>query len=147
LFAFLLMPALLAGSPPSPPTSLQLAAAPNIESITAEELKSKLLKNELVTILDVRNSDAYSTSADRIKGAIHVKTRRLKYRLGMQPLKGIPRDRTVVTYCSCPHDESALNAAKILMDAGFTQVRALRGGWQEWMKVKGPTEPRPKGVN
>lgn len=140
LFAFLLIPSSTIGSE-------QLPATPNIEIITAEELKSKLLKHELVTIFDVRNSDAYSTSNDRIKGAIHVKTRRLKYRLGLEPLKGIPKDRTVVTYCSCPHDESAINAAKVLLDAGFTQVRALKGGWQEWLKVKGPIEARPRGTN
>jgi rhodanese-related sulfurtransferase len=129
------------------PARAQLTAAPNIESITAEELKAKILKNEQVTIFDVRNSEAYSTSNDRIKGAIHVKTRRLKYRLGMEPLKGIPKDRTIITYCSCPHDESAINAAKVLMEAGFTQVRTLKGGWQEWLKVKGPIEARPKGTN
>jgi rhodanese-related sulfurtransferase len=78
-----------------------------------------------------------------IKGSIHVKLRRLKYRLGFSPLKDIPKDREVVTYCACPADESALSAAEILMDSGFKKVRALKGGWQEWLKISGQVEKRP----
>jgi rhodanese-related sulfurtransferase len=118
--------------------------APEIPMITAEELKAKLIQNEPVAIIDVRATSNYASSKDQIKGAIHVKLRRLKYRLGLSPLKDIPKDREVVTYCACPNDESAISAAEILMSSGFKRVRALKGGWVEWQKIKGPVESLPR---
>jgi rhodanese-related sulfurtransferase len=118
--------------------------APQIALITADELKAKLARNEPVAIIDVRATSNYAESETKIKGSIHVKLRRLKYRLGFSPLKDIPRDREVVTYCACPADQSALSAAQVLLDFGFTRVRALKGGWYEWLKVNGQVEARAK---
>ena len=118
--------------------------SPTIERITAEELKAKLAKNEPVTILDVRGTDSYVSSDNRIKGSIHVKLRRLHYRLSFPPLKTVPRNSEVVTYCACPNDESSIRAAQILMDAGFKRVRVLEGGWQMWLRARGQVAARPK---
>lgn len=115
-----------------------------VDFITAQELKSKIAQNELVTIIDVRSTSSYAASEDKIKGAIHVKLRRLKARLAFPPLKSVPRDSVVVTYCACPSDESSVRAAKVLTDAGFKRVRVLKGGWQEWLKANGQVEARPK---
>lgn len=111
--------------------------------VSAEQLKAKLARNEPVTIIDVRDTDSYLNNS-RIKGSIHVKLRRLSYRLTMAPLKDASRDSEVVTYCACPHDEASIRAAQILMDSGFKRVRVLQGGWQMWLKANGQTEPRPR---
>jgi len=111
--------------------------------ISAEQLKAKLARNEAVTIIDVRNTESYINN-NRIKSSIYVKERRLSYRLSMPPLKDIPRDREVVTYCACPHDEASIRAAQKIMDAGFKRVYVLQGGWLMWLKVNGQTEPRPR---
>jgi len=116
-----------------------------VDLITVEELKTKVTANEPVVIIDVRGSESYANSDSKIKGAIHVNLRRLKFRLGFAPLKDVPKDREVVTYCACPSEESALKAAQVLLENGFKRVRALKGGWQEWQKAGGPTEPRPRG--
>jgi rhodanese-related sulfurtransferase len=116
-----------------------------VDFITAEELKAKLDKNERVTVIDVRATSAYVDSDRKIKGAIHLKLRRLKYRLSFAPLKGVPRDSEVVTYCACANDEASIRAVQILAEAGFKRPRALKGGWQAWLKVSGQTELRPKG--
>ena len=50
--------------------------APEIEFVTAQELKAKLDRNEPVTIIDVRATNTYIGSDVKIKGAIHVKSRR-----------------------------------------------------------------------
>jgi rhodanese-related sulfurtransferase len=113
--------------------------------MTAEELKARMDQNQKVTVIDVRATEAYVDSDKRIKGAIHVKLRRLKHRLGFAPLKDVPRDSEVVAYCACPNDEASIRAVQILLDAGFKRPRALKGGWQAWLKVSGQTEPRPKG--
>ncbi|HZE68974.1 MAG TPA: rhodanese-like domain-containing protein [Pyrinomonadaceae bacterium] len=117
-----------------------------IELITAEELKAKLTKNEPVAIIDVRASSEFSNSENRIKGAIHVKLRKLRYRLGMRPLSNLPHDREIVTYCACPSDESSMRAAQVLAAAGFSHVRVLKGGWNEWLKVNGPVDSKPKAL-
>ena len=117
-----------------------------VEFITAEELKAKLAKNEPVTVIDVRGSTSVIESGNKIKGAVYVKLRRLKYRLGFPPLKDVPRNREVVTYCACPNDESSVRAAALLREAGFSRVRVLKGGWVVWKKANGQVEPMARGM-
>jgi len=116
------------------------------EFIMAEELKAKLAKNEPVTVIDVRGSSSLLSADNKIKGAIYVKLRRLKYRLGFPPLKNVPHNREVVTYCACPNDESSVKAAQILRESGFTRVRVLKGGWVFWKKANGQIEPMARGM-
>lgn len=118
--------------------------APAVNFITAEELKRKISKNEPLTIIDVRSSGAFSESEDKIKGAIRVKLRKLKSRLAVPPLKNVPHDREVITYCACSSDEASIRAAQILSESGFKRVRALQNGWQGWLQAKGPLEPRAR---
>ena len=123
----------------------QTPAAPAFETITADELKTKVTSNHPVTIIDVRSSEGYAASTTTVKGALHFKVRKLKTRLAYAPLKDLPKDREIVTYCACPKDESSIAAAQVLQAGGFTRVKVLQGGWTEWLRVKGPTQPKPKG--
>src|SRR4030095_12662134 len=109
-----------------------------VDMITAEELKGKMASNQPVTIIDVRSSEGYAASTTTIKGAIHFKTRKLKYRLSYPPLKDVPKDREIVTYCACPKDQSSISAAQILQSSGFTNVKVIQGGWSEWQQENGP---------
>lgn len=126
------------------PTQVKPEQPREIERITAEELKAKLAKNEPVMIIDLRAVDSFITSPSKIKGSIHMKARRLSYRLGFSPFKDLPRDREIVTYCACPSDEISIRAAHVLLDAGFKRVRVLKGGWQAWLKAGGQLESKPK---
>lgn len=132
-----------AGNHPQP--FLEQAGSAEVQLITADELKTRMAKNEPLTIVDVRSTNSYIESGDKIKGAIHVKLRRLRSRLASPPLKTVPRDRETITYCACPSDQASIEAAKVLMAAGFKRVRVLKGGWLGWLKTNGPVEPRPKG--
>ena len=124
--------------------TVQAQTPPAVETITAEELKAKLAGNQPVTIIDVRSSEGYAASATTIKGAIHFKARKIQSRLKYAPLKDLPKDREIVTYCACPKDQSSISAAQILQASGFKRVRVLQGGWNEWLRANGPVEPRPK---
>lgn len=124
--------------------AVQAQTPPAVNMITVEELKTKMAANQPVTIIDVRSSEGYAASTTTIKGSIHFKVRKLKYRLAYPPLKDVPKDREVVTYCACPKDESSIAAAQILQASGFTRVRVLQGGWTEWQRANGPVEPKPK---
>ncbi|MFZ0063086.1 MAG: rhodanese-like domain-containing protein [Pyrinomonadaceae bacterium] len=82
----------------------------------------------------------------KIKGAVYVKLRRLKYRLAFPPLKDVPRNRDVVTYCACPNDEASIRAAQVLRESGFTRVHVLKGGWVVWKKANGQIERTARGL-
>jgi len=118
--------------------------APNVSMISADELKTKVASKHPVTIIDVRSSEGYAASSTTIKGALHFKVRKLRSRLTYAPFKDLPRDREIITYCACPKDQSSIAAAQILQAAGFKRVKVLQGGWQEWLRVSGPVEPRAK---
>jgi rhodanese-related sulfurtransferase len=117
---------------------------PAVQMISAEELKTKITANQPITLIDVRSADGYANSNSTMKGSIHFKVRKLKSRLAFPPLKDLPKDREIVTYCACPNDESSIAAAQILQASGFKRVRVLQGGWQGWLKANGPVEPRAK---
>ena len=125
-------------------TAAQAQQAAPVSMITVEELKAKMARNEQVTIIDVRSSEGFANSTSTVKGSIHFKLRKLRSRLRFAPLKDLPRDREIVTYCACPKDESSITAAQILQSSGFTRVRVLQGGWHEWVKANGPVQPRTK---
>lgn len=125
-------------------TAVEAQQAAAVNTISAEELKAKLAKNAQVTIIDLRSSEGFANSTTTVKGSIHFKLRKLKSRLNFAPLKDLPRNREIVTYCACPKDQSSIAAAQILQAAGFTQVKVLQGGWHEWLRVNGPVQPRAR---
>ncbi|HEY0431076.1 MAG TPA: rhodanese-like domain-containing protein [Pyrinomonadaceae bacterium] len=117
----------------------------SVEFMSVDELKAKLEKRETVTVIDVRSISDLANSENKIKGAIHVKLRRLKSRLTLPPLKDVSRDSEVVLYCACPNDEASIRGAEILLESGFKRVHALKGGWVAWKRSGGQTESRPRG--
>jgi rhodanese-related sulfurtransferase len=53
----------------------------------------------------------------------------------------IPRDVDTVVYCTCPGDKTALDILGKALGLGYSRVKILRGGLEEW-KAKGyPVEP------
>jgi rhodanese-related sulfurtransferase len=110
--------------------------AVGVERITVDELKSKLSKKEPVLIIDVRGSD-YDASETKIKGAIRIAPAELEARL-----KDLPRDKEIVTYCACSTDGGAIKARETLLQNGFKNVRALKGGWNAWNAAGGAVEQK-----
>jgi rhodanese-related sulfurtransferase len=126
-------------------TTLQ-QPAPSTDFITAAELKTKIARNERLTIVDVRATSGLLNDDNKIRGAIYVKLRRLKSRLAFPPLRDVPRDQEIVIYCACPNDESAIRGAQLLTAAGFRRTRVLKGGWTAWKKSNGQVEPLAIGI-
>jgi rhodanese-related sulfurtransferase len=52
----------------------------------------------------------------------------------------LPRNRTLIFYCSCPAEELALEAARVLIEAGDHKVAVLVGGFDAWRAAQGPVE-------
>jgi rhodanese-related sulfurtransferase len=116
----------------------------NVQFVTVDELKAKLAQGEPIAIIDVRGSSDLQASDNKIKGAIYVRPRRLKSRLALPPLKDIPRDRQIVTYCACPNDEASIRAVQVLRESGFKRAYVLKGGWVAWKRANGVVEPFSK---
>jgi rhodanese-related sulfurtransferase len=47
----------------------------------------------------------------------------------------IPKDETVIFYCACPHDETAIKQAKKYYREGFANTKVLEGGVEAWKKA------------
>lgn len=107
-----------------------------VKYVSVEELKAMIAKKQTVFVIDARGSD-FDASSTKILGATHIPAGDIERRL-----KDIPRNKTVVTYCACSDDESAISAADKLMHRGYTKVKVLKGGWDAWNKAGGDVEPK-----
>jgi rhodanese-related sulfurtransferase len=63
--------------------------------ITADEVKERLARGEQFTFLDARNPTAWAESDQKLPNAIRVPDTDVA-----QHLNEIPKDRTVITYCT-----------------------------------------------
>lgn len=106
--------------------------------INVDELYRLMDTGAIPVIVDVRSHTARALEPRRIPGARHVP-------LGAvgQHVKDLPRDREIILYCTCPNEVSAAEAAKLLMDNGFTRVRPLHGGLEAWIAAGYDVEALP----
>lgn len=63
--------------------------------ISAEEVIQRLARHEPIAIIDTRSPEAWDKSDQKIAGAMRLPVHQIEQRL-----EEIPRDRTVVTYCT-----------------------------------------------
>lgn len=104
--------------------------ADGIPRISIEEVKAKLdAKNGNVVVVDVRG---FITT--KIKGALHIPFAELEAHL-----KDLPKNKFIVTTCSCSSEATSGAAAKLLMSKGY-KVAALKGGQRAWESANYPIE-------
>lgn len=72
--------------------------------------------------------DARAPSARQIDARLLPRSRDGNKELMAELLSANDRDRTVVTFCTCPSEASAAVLAKRLLAGGYTRVRVLAGG-------------------
>jgi rhodanese-related sulfurtransferase len=63
--------------------------------ITAAEVHARMNRGEVVVFLDARNPHAWGAANLKLPGALRVPVHEV-----VQRLPEIPRDRTIVTYCT-----------------------------------------------
>ena len=66
-----------------------------VTRVTADEVKERLDRGEPLVFLDTRNPTAWGEADTKLPGAIRMSADEVEQRLGE-----IPRDRTVITYCT-----------------------------------------------
>lgn len=94
-----------------------------LEPVGAKELLRRL-KDEDVTLLDVRPEDEYQ--AGHIPDALSVPIEELERRL-----QELPRDREIVAYCRGPYCTYASEAVEMLVQRGF-RARRMEEGLPDW---------------
>ena len=63
--------------------------------VTVDEVKERMDRGELFTFVDTRNPTAWAKADTKLPGAIRIPGDEVQ-----QNLDQIPRDRTVITYCT-----------------------------------------------
>ncbi len=96
--------------------------------ISVDELYRLMEAGAGPVVVDVRSQTARTLEPKRIPGARHVPLHAVSQHAG-----DLPRDRDIILYCTCPNEVSAAEAAKLLMNSGFTRVRPLHGGLEAWI--------------
>lgn len=96
--------------------------------ISVSDLKQLIENGSQPLIIDVRSVSARTLEPHWIPGAVHISLPDVDTRL-----KGLPRDREIILYCTCPSEASAAQVARILMNHGFKRVRPLYGGLDAWV--------------
>lgn len=107
----------------------EIAKVPRISpDALAEELKAGT-----AVAIDVRDQRAYIDG--HIPGALQIP---LQFVEGEIPY--FPKDKKLVTYCSCPAEETSGHAVLMMQKGGLTNVAALQGGYDLWVSMKLPVE-------
>ena len=121
------VPAAQAAMAPAPAVEEHRHIEGEFERISIEELKP-LVDQGAVTVIDVRSVEQYL--AAHIPGSLHIPVTRIE---GEIPY--LPKDKPIVTYCTCPAEESSGEAALILAHGGIQGAKALTGGLEAWTRL------------
>jgi rhodanese-related sulfurtransferase len=109
--------------------------------ISPEEANARVLAGEPIVFVDSRNDKAWQQSDRKIPGAIRVPADEVE-----SHLNEIGKDATVITYCTCPSEESSSKAAQTLSQKGYARVFALRGGFDAWVASEYPVEVKSQAA-
>ena len=89
-----------------------------------------------VLVVDVRDEIVFRNG--HIPGALNVPLSEIDRRA--VEVRTRAGQRTIVTYCSCPSEQTAATAAVALSKLGVTNVSVLVGGYPEWVSTGGAVE-------
>jgi len=103
-----------------------------IEFIAPADVK-QLLENKAQTfvLVDTQPDEAYQ--AAHIPGAVS-----FPWVEQIKPPISLPRNKTLILYCPCNHDEDSIDMTKKLRMFGYFNTKVLEGGWYKWVELKYP---------
>ena len=91
--------------------------------ITANEMLELLANEPGLVVLDARSDLARSEDPRSFPGSIVI-----EHNNPMGRLPHDARERTIITFCTCPNEASSALLAERLIKAGYSRVRVLVGG-------------------
>lgn len=120
-------------------------ATPGIALRISPTRAKALIDGGPVTVIDLTSGLVDQAVRGRVPGAIHldpdlVLDRNRRVGEVLNSLPPLPKDRTVITYCTCPNEEASAKLAQILRQDGY-DAWALEGGLPAWRAAGLPMEP------
>jgi len=110
------------------------AQAPPPQFITAAEIKKMMDgKDSSFVLVDTQPEEAFAEG--HIPGAINY-----PWVAQVRPPVPLPRNKMLVLYCPCNHDEDSIDMYKKLAEFGYLNTKILEGGWYKWVAMKYPVE-------
>lgn len=95
--------------------------------IAADELNTQIKNGKAPTILDVRGGDEFIGPLGHIPGALNIPLSDI-----LRRLSEINAALNSPVILACKTDKRSAQAAKFLEEAGFQDLRVLRGGMEQW---------------
>lgn len=110
------------------------ASYEEIQRISPEELKALIESGADVVVVDTQPEGAYDMG--HIPGAIN-----FPWAMEIPEPTNLPKDKLLILYCACMHEEDAGDVAMQLMTKyGYRNILLLDGGWLRWMELEYPVE-------
>lgn len=100
----------------------------------------RTMQDDRIIVIDVRGQDEFIGELGHIASALNLPVDELPRRLA--EINAL-NERPIILVCRT--DKRSANAAALLRDAGFRDVRVLRGGMVEWNRGGLPVEGRHAG--
>ena len=105
----------------------------DVNTVTAEQVKSLLDARENVILIDLRPDMDFQKG--RLPGARSVPLNELEKRF-----RQIPQSGRVVLYCDCSQNQIIEQGYQLLKDYGYRNTAVMADGFQEWLRRKYPVE-------
>ena len=112
------------------------ALSAELQHVSAGELKNLIESKSNILVVDAQPKKAYE--AGHIKGAIN-----FPWAKEIGGPVDLPRNRPLIIYCDCSHEEDSIDVAKQLIEEfGYdsNNIKVLSGGWSGWVKLGYATE-------
>jgi rhodanese-related sulfurtransferase len=111
-------------------------SSPSFPSVTCEELK-KMIDSKATDFLVVSNDPQESYDEGHIPGAVS-----FPWSMQLKLPVTLPRNKALILYCSCAHEEDSSDMAAKLANMGYRNLKVLEGGFLKWSELKYPVEKK-----
>ena len=113
-----------------------IASAQEVQNIKPEELKELIESKADILVVDNQPKGAYDMG--HIPGAVN-----FPWAPQIKVLVNLPRNKMLILYCACSHEEDSTDMAeKLMREFGYNNMKVLEGGWLRWVELGYPIEKK-----
>ncbi len=118
-------------------------ALASVEGISAQDVREALDSGQVDLVIDVREPKEWD--GGHLPGAVNVPRGMLELRADPEspaadPTLSADKDARVIVYCLKAPGARSVLAAQTLGNMGYSNVAAMRGGFEEWQAEGLPAE-------
>ncbi len=110
--------------------------------VTASEVSVWMRSGHPLTLIELRHHHQHDWSLYKANGALRFEKDTL-----IQHLEEIPHTLPVIVFSDCPGMDATVQVAQELIAKGWSDVHALDGGFDAYLKAGLPVEPVSKAVS